>query len=65
MFVGLGRDKNTYTIPKLCNLFVGIPKCGNKGERYFRYLGVYRVSRVESLNVSEWEALGQGVRSTP
>jgi len=65
MFVGLGRDKDTYTIPKLCNLFVGIPKCGEKSERNFRYLGVYRVSRVESLNVSEWETLGQEVRCTP
>ncbi|KXN89912.1 hypothetical protein AN958_04916 [Leucoagaricus sp. SymC.cos] len=62
MFVGLGREKHTYTIPQLRNLFVGLPKRSHKDERYFRYLGVYRVSRVDPLNVAEWTSLHNAVK---
>lgn len=61
MFVGLGKEKHTYTTPQLRNLFVGLPKRNNKEERYFRYLGVYRVSRVEPLSVDEWKSLDSSV----
>ncbi|KAF9452657.1 hypothetical protein P691DRAFT_772106 [Macrolepiota fuliginosa MF-IS2] len=62
MFVGLGKEKNTYTTPQLRNLFIGLPKRNSKEERYFRYLGVYRVSRVDSLSTEEWKSLHPSVK---
>jgi hypothetical protein len=61
MFVGLGREKHTYTNPQLRNLFAGLPKRSHKDERNFRYLGVYRVSRVEPLSTAEWGTLHDAV----
>ncbi|KAJ3561277.1 hypothetical protein NP233_g10288 [Leucocoprinus birnbaumii] len=62
MFVGLSREKDTYTTPKMRNLFVGLPKRSHKDERFFRYLGVYRVSRVDPLSVNEWKTLHHTVK---
>lgn len=57
MFVSFGKEKNTYTTAQLRNLFVGLPKDHSKEERHFRYLGVYRVSRVDPLDADEWRSL--------
>lgn len=57
IFVAAGKEKHLYTTPQLCNVFVGLPKRSNKEERFFKYLGVYKVSRVEPLSVDEWQSL--------
>lgn len=60
IFVGLGKEKESYKVPVFRNLFVGLPKSESKG-RIFRYLGKYRVHRVKHLTVEEWESLPAGV----
>ncbi|PPR00660.1 hypothetical protein CVT24_000883 [Panaeolus cyanescens] len=56
IFVGLGKDRDTYTQASSRNLFIGLPKTSAK-KRAFQYLGKYRVQRVESLGVDEWMSL--------
>ncbi|KAF9056286.1 hypothetical protein BJ165DRAFT_1432397 [Panaeolus papilionaceus] len=53
IFVGLGKDRDTYAQASLRNLFIGLPKTSAK-KRKFQYLGKYKVHRVESLGVEEW-----------
>jgi len=60
IFVGLGKEKESYKLPVFRNLFVGLPKSQSKG-RIFRYLGKYRVHRVKHLTVEEWESLSADV----
>ena len=52
IFVGLGKDKDSYRSVAIRNLFVGLPKTAM--DRRFRYLGRYQVTRVEPLSVDEW-----------
>ncbi|KJA29249.1 hypothetical protein HYPSUDRAFT_32651 [Hypholoma sublateritium FD-334 SS-4] len=56
IFVGLGKDKDSYKSAITRNLFVGLSK-GQGKHRIFRYLGKYRVSRVEPLSCEEWATL--------
>jgi hypothetical protein len=55
IFVGLGKDKDSYHSAAIRNLFVGLPK--TVMDRRFRYLGRYQVTRVDSLSVDEWAML--------
>lgn len=57
MFIASNKEKHIYATPKLRNLFVGLPKRSNKEERYFRYLGIYRVTCMDPLSAEEWKAL--------
>ena len=43
-------------MPVVRNLLTGLHK-PPKGERQFRYLGSYRVERVEPLSQTEWSLL--------
>ncbi|CAA7266556.1 unnamed protein product [Cyclocybe aegerita] len=61
IFVGLGKEKESYKSPAIRNLFVGLPKTHAK-HRKFRYLGRYRVTRVRSLTVDEWDTLSEDVK---
>ncbi|KIM48088.1 hypothetical protein M413DRAFT_439797 [Hebeloma cylindrosporum] len=61
IFVGLGKDKESYKSPVFRNLFVGLPKSQSTG-RIFRYLGKYRVHRVKHLTVEEWGSLSTDVK---
>ncbi|KAF8973914.1 hypothetical protein BDZ97DRAFT_1912366 [Flammula alnicola] len=58
IFVGLGKEKDSYRSPVTRNLFVGLPKSQTRG-RSFRYLGKYRVNRVQPLTVEEWNTLSR------
>jgi len=60
IFVGLGKEKESYKSTAVRNLFVGLTKTQPR-TRKFRYLGTYKVSRVRSLNVDEWNALSEDV----
>jgi len=60
IFVGLGKEKETYKTPVVRNLFVGLPK-DQARQRRFRYLGKYRVVRVRSLSLDEWNSLPDDV----
>src|SRR5437016_7968299 len=61
IFVGLGKEKESYKSPVFRHLFVGLPKSQSKG-RIFRYLGKYKVHRVKHLTVEEWDGLSAEVR---
>ncbi|KAJ3538730.1 hypothetical protein NMY22_g5040 [Coprinellus aureogranulatus] len=63
MFVGLGREKDTFSEPEVHNVFVGLPKKG-KDRRRFRYLGKYKAFRVQPLTVQEWAGLPEHVKKT-
>lgn len=56
IFVGLGKDKDSYHSAAIRNLFVGLPKTVMNNRR-FRYLGKYRVTRVDPLGIDEWAML--------
>lgn len=61
MFVGLGRDKDTFLEPHTSlNIFVGLPGQSPRTKEY-RYLGVYTVVRVNPLNIEEWAHLSKKV----
>ena len=60
IFVGLGKEKEAYKTPVVRHLFVGLPKAQTK-QRRFRYLGQYRVMRVRSLSLGEWNTLSSEV----
>jgi len=60
IFVGLGKEKEAYKTPVIRHLFVGLPKAQAK-QRRFRYLGQYRVMRVRSLSLDEWNTLSSEV----
>ena len=60
MFVGLGKDKSSYQSAAIRNLFVGLPKTMMENRR-FRYLGKYKVTRVDPLSVDEWALLSADV----
>ncbi|KAF8898617.1 hypothetical protein BD779DRAFT_1484828 [Infundibulicybe gibba] len=60
MFVGLGREKATFSQPEVHNLFVGSTK-GRRQRRYL-YMGMYSALRVEPLNVAEWNSLASNVK---
>ena len=59
IFVGLGKDKDSYHSAAVRNLFVGLPKTVK--DRRFRYLGKYQVTRVDPLSVDEWAMLSAEV----
>ena len=59
IFVGLGKDKDSYKSAAIRNLFVGLPK--TVMDRRFRYLGRYQVTRVDPLSVDEWAMLSAEV----
>ncbi|KAF8203669.1 hypothetical protein BJ912DRAFT_940679 [Pholiota molesta] len=61
LFVGLGKDKDSYRFPVVRNLFVGLPK-GRTKHRTFRYLGRYRVCRVKPLISEEWHTLPKEIK---
>ncbi|PPQ89385.1 hypothetical protein CVT25_002203 [Psilocybe cyanescens] len=61
LFVGLGKEKDSYKSPVVRNLFVGLPKEQSKC-RTFRYLGKYKVTRVKPLSVDEWNTLSSDVK---
>ena len=63
MFVGLGREKDTFLEPQDFNVFVGLCKDKNFERRKYRYVGVYRAVRVSPLNVDEWNTLSESVRN--
>ncbi|KDR85112.1 hypothetical protein GALMADRAFT_233738 [Galerina marginata CBS 339.88] len=63
LFVGLGKDKESYKSPVTRNLFVGLPKSHTR-TRTFRYLGKYEVARVKPLSVEEWTTLANDVKHT-
>lgn len=56
IFVGLGKEKDTFITPTILNVFVGTKSPG-QSKPVFKYLGLYRVSRVEALTVEEWLSL--------
>ena len=60
IFVGLGKDKDSYHSVAIRNLFVGLPKTVTSNRR-FRYLGKYKVTRVDPLSVDEWAMLSPEV----
>lgn len=60
IFVGLGREKDTFLEPEEHNVFVGLKKKG-KDTRRFRYLGKYRAVRVQPLTKEEWATLPEHV----
>ena len=62
MFVGLGREKDTFLEPEDFNVFVGQLKSKNSERRKYRYIGVYRAVRVSPLTVDEWNTLSEPVR---
>ena len=62
IFVGLGKDKDSYHSVAVRNLFVGLPKTAM--DRRFRYLGSYQVTRVDPLSVDEWAMLSAEVSTT-
>lgn len=61
IFVGLGREKDTFLEPEEHNVFVGLKKKG-KDTRRFKYLGKYRAVRVQPLTKEEWAGLPEPVR---
>jgi len=61
IFVGLGKDKDSYHSAAIRNLFVGLPK--TVMDRRFRYLGKYQVTRVDPLSVDEWAMLSAEFKS--
>lgn len=60
IFVGLGKDKDSYRSTAIRNVFVGLPKTVMDNRR-FRYLGKYKVTRVDPLSVDEWAMLSAEV----
>lgn len=60
IFVGLGKDKDSYHPSAIRHLFIGLPKTGI-GSRRFRYLGKYKVTRADPLSVDEWAMLSADV----
>ena len=62
MFVGLGREKDTFLEPEDFNVFVGQLKSKSSERRKYRYIGVYRAVRVSPLTVDEWNTLSEPVR---
>ncbi|TFK30556.1 hypothetical protein FA15DRAFT_662534 [Coprinopsis marcescibilis] len=64
IFVGLGREKTTFAVPEIHNVFAGLSKTKSKDTRRFRYLGKYEAVRVSPLSVAEWNSLDLRVRST-
>lgn len=62
MFVGLGREKDTFLEPQNFNVFVGLLKNKNHERRKYQYIGVYRAVRVPPLTVDEWNTLSEPVR---
>ncbi|TEB39262.1 hypothetical protein FA13DRAFT_1725238 [Coprinellus micaceus] len=63
IFVGLGREKDTFLEPEEHNVFVGLKKKG-KDTRRFKYLGKYRAVRVQPLTKEEWAGLPEPIRKT-
>ncbi|KAJ2928897.1 hypothetical protein H1R20_g8267, partial [Candolleomyces eurysporus] len=63
IFVGLGREKDTFRVPEEHNVFVGLKK-KSKETRRFRYLGKYQAKRVDSLSRNEWLSLPATMRTT-
>ncbi|KAF8622237.1 hypothetical protein AX15_007176 [Amanita polypyramis BW_CC] len=63
MFVGLGREKDTFLEPQDYNVFVGLFKDKGFERRKYRYVGVYRAVRVSPLNGDEWDTLPETVRN--
>lgn len=61
MFVGLGREDKTFSLPEVQNVFVGLPKEKSHSRRLYRYLGVYSIQRVSPLVVDEWNTLSKEV----
>ncbi len=62
MFVGLGREKDTFLEPQDFNVFVGLFKDKSRERRRYQYIGVYRAVRVPPLTVDEWNTLSESVR---
>ena len=62
MFVGLGREKDTFLEPQDFNVFVGLLKDKSRERRRYQYIGVYRAVRVPPLTVDEWNTLSEPVR---
>ena len=62
MFVGLGREKDTFLEPQDFNVFVGLLKSKSARCRKYQYMGVYRAIRVSPLTVDEWNTLSEPVR---
>jgi len=56
IFIGLGKEKNTFLSPEIRNVFVGIKDKGQH-RRFYVYLGVYEVVRVLPLTIDEWKSL--------
>ena len=61
MFVGLGREKDTFLEPQNFNVFVGLLKNKGSDRRKYRYMGVYCAVRVAPLTVDEWNTLSEFV----
>ncbi|EDR15034.1 uncharacterized protein LACBIDRAFT_300769 [Laccaria bicolor S238N-H82] len=64
IFVGLGKEKDTFELPEIHSVFVGLKKTKTKDNRRFRYLGKYIAKRVEPLSPQEWKTLAIHVRCT-
>lgn len=62
IFVGLGRERDTFNQPEEHPVFVGLQKKG-KNTRRFRYMGQYEATRVTALTPEEWKDLPQDVSS--
>ncbi|PFH54588.1 hypothetical protein AMATHDRAFT_52223 [Amanita thiersii Skay4041] len=64
MFVGLGREKDTFLEPQNYHVFVGLLKDVSYKRRQYSYVGVYRAVRVQPLTVDEWNTLSESVKTT-
>lgn len=55
--MGLGKEKDTFELPEIHSVFVGLKKTKTRDNRRFRYLGKYIAKRVEPLSAQEWKTL--------
>ncbi|TFK41039.1 hypothetical protein BDQ12DRAFT_733378 [Crucibulum laeve] len=63
LFVGLGREKETFIVPEVLNIFGGSKNTLMKKCDYM-YLGFYKVTRVDPLSVKEWDEIPEGIKMT-
>ncbi|KAJ6604773.1 hypothetical protein DFH09DRAFT_1068305 [Mycena vulgaris] len=62
MFVGLGRESETFQEPEQLNLFLSVPSTGGNRNLQVSYLGLYEACRVPALTVAEWRTLAPAVQ---
>jgi hypothetical protein len=52
MFVGLGREADTFNTAETRHVFVNVGT--DIGNKKYKYIGMYEASRVDGLTFDEW-----------